>query len=128
MLRRLCGFSVYGGYGFLQNSNNRARRNRGSVLYRDYGDGGIVIIIFTSDSSRAVFMGYSLLIVFSRISSNFDEVSSKGIILYLSSLMKSIIAADSFLVGDSILRVRRDRVENLLKVGADVCYWRLIRT
>ena len=127
-MSRLCGFSVYGGYGFLQDNNNRARRNFWSVLYRDYGDGGIVIIIFTSDSRRAVFIGYSVLIVVSRISSNFDDVSSKGIILYFSSLMNSIIAADSFLVGDSILRVRRDRVENLLKVGADVCYWRLIRT
>ena len=98
------------------------------VLYRDYGDGGIVMIIFTSDSRRAVFNGYSVIIVVSIISRNFDDVSSKGIILYFSSLMNSMIAADSFSVGDSILRVRRDRDKNILKVGAGVCYWRLDRT
>ena len=99
-----------------------------SVLYRDYGDGGIVMIIFTSDSRRAVFNGYSVIIVVSIISRNFDDVSSKGIILYFSSLMNSMIAADSFSVGDSILRVRRDRDKNIFKVGAVVCYWRLNRT
>ena len=98
------------------------------VLYRDYGDGGIVMIIFTSDSRRAVFIGYSVIIVVSKIFSNFDDVSSKGIILYFSSLMNSMIAADSFSVGDSILRVRRDRDKNIFKVGAVVCYWRLNRT
>ena len=86
---------------------------RGSDCIKNYGDGGIVIIFIFSDSSRAAFMGYSFLIVFSKMSSNFDEVSSKGIILYFSSLIKSIIAADNFAVGDSVLRVRRDRVKNL---------------
>ena len=71
------------------------------------------MIIFTSDSRRAVFNGYSVIIVVSKISSNFDDVSSKGIILYFSSLMNSMIAADSFSVGDSILRVRRDRDKNI---------------
>ena len=84
-----------------------------SVLYRGYGDGGIVMIIFTSDSRRAEFIGYSVIIVVSKIFSNFDDVSSKGIILYFSSLMNSMIAADSFSVGDSILRVRRDRDKNV---------------
>ncbi len=121
-------FNSFCGHGYLQEDNNRARRLFLPVLYRDYGDGGIVMIIFTSDSRRALFNGYAVIIVVSKIFSNFDDVSSKGIILYFSSLMNSMIAADSFSVGDSILRVRRDRDKNILKVGAGVCYWRLNRT
>ena len=58
--------------------------------------------------------------VSSKISNNFGEVSSKGIILYFSPFINSIIAADNFAVGDSILRGRRDRTKSLRKVGADV--------
>ena len=63
-----------------------------------------MVIIFTfSDSSKTTFMGYSFFMVSSKISNNFVEVSSKGIILYFSPFINLIIAADNFAVGNSIL-------------------------